>query len=462
MNDNNVFENDQTTDSSEKDNLQVSNDTTYVQTSEQIIDNTIYTVENSNESTTTTSDANNIEVVDDVPKKKSNVGLCVGLVLVAVIIIGGLSFGTRYLVQQKNKDKINISTASEEKTDTKIKSESKDVTETKVNNGSTVADIVDNVMPSIVSIACTVSQEYSFFGRSYSEDAEGSGSGIIIGQNDKQVYIATNNHVIDGANTVIITFNDEEDVEAEIKGTDSSNDLAVVAVDISDMKESTKKAIKVASLGKSENCKVGEMAVAIGNALGYGQSVTVGVISALNREISSEDYTMSLIQTDAAINPGNSGGALLNSKGEVIGINSVKYVSEDTEGMGYAIPITEAIEILNDLMNYEEIPEKEKAYLGIIGYDIDKTFSQRSNIPEGVYIQEISKDAPATKSGLKVGDVIVKFDGKKVATMENLQNIMKNKKGGDKVEVVVMRATDGQYKEKAITVTFGARGDYVR
>lgn len=485
MNDNNVFENDELTSEEPKkdeikevlteetevneelmkENIPMEKevgDSTYVQTSEQIIDNTVYTVENGNQNPDKVVQSENLQE----PKKKNNIGLCVGLIVLAILIIGALSLGTKYLVQKKNNENIKISTASDENKDAKVKTEEKQVKdneteEVKTNSGSTVADIVDNVMPSIVSIACTVSQEYSFFGRSYSEDAQGSGSGIIIGQNDKQVYIATNNHVIDGANTVIITFNDEEDVKAEIKGTDSSNDLAVVAVDIADLKDSTKRAIKVASLGKSENCKVGEMAVAIGNALGYGQSVTVGVISALNREISSEDYTMSLIQTDAAINPGNSGGALLNSKGEVIGINSVKYVSEDTEGMGYAIPITEAIEILNDLMNYEEIPERERAYLGIIGYDIDKTFSQRSNIPEGVYIQEISDKAPAAKSGLKVGDVIVKFDGKKVATMENLQNIMKNKKGGDKVEVVVMRASNGQYGEKTITVTFGARGEYV-
>lgn len=401
----------------------------------------------------------NSNVASPYAKRKSNVGVCVAMIAGAVLIIGGMCFGTKYLVDQKQSNNVSI-TARPTESLKQTEDDSSNVSQTSTNKGETIADVVENVMPSIVSISCTVSQQYNFFGRSYSEDAEGSGSGIIIGQNDKQVLIATNNHVIDGASTVVITFNDEEEVKAEIKGTDSSNDLAVVAVDISDMKESTKKAIKVASLGKSENCKVGETAVAIGNALGYGQSVTVGVISALNREVSSEDYTMSLIQTDAAINPGNSGGALINAKGEVIGINSVKYVSEDTEGMGYAIPITEAISILNDLMNYEEIPEAERAYLGIIGYDIDETFSQRSNVPQGVYIQKVSSKSPATKAGLKVGDVIVKFAGKKVATMENIQNIMKNKKGGEKAEVVVKRAVNGQYEEKTITVTFGARGDY--
>lgn len=330
------------------------------------------------------------------------------------------------------------------------------------SDDNTVADIVDNVMPSIVSISCTVSQEFNFFGKNYSEDAEGSGSGIIIGQNDKEVLIATNNHVIEGASKVMITFNDGEDVEAEIKGTDSSNDLAVVSVDIDNLKSKTKENIKIATLGKSEKCKVGEMAIAIGNALGYGQSVTVGVISALNREVSAEDYTMSLIQTDAAINPGNSGGALLNSKGEVIGINSVKYVSEDTEGMGYAIPITEAVDILNGLINYEKIPEAKRAYLGIVGYDIDETFSKRSNIPEGIYIQKISGKSPAEEAGMKVGDVIVEFGGKKVSTMENIQSIMKNKKSGDKVDIKVKQAVDGKYVDKTYTVTFGARGDFVK
>ena len=400
-------------------------------------------------------------VASPYAERKSNKGLCIALIACAALIIGLMSIGTSVLVKNKKNDEVSITARpTDSLKQTEATASTDTATQTSSNKGETVADIVENVMPSIVSISCTVQQQYNFFGRDYSEDAEGSGSGIIIGQNDKQVLIATNNHVVEGASTVMITFNDEQEVKAEIKGTDSSNDLAVVAVNISDMKDSTKKTIKVASLGKSENCKVGEKAIAIGNALGYGQSVTVGVISALNREVSSEDYTMSLIQTDAAINPGNSGGALLNSKGEVIGINSVKYVSEDTEGMGYAIPITDAISVLNDLMNYEEIPEAERAYLGIIGYDIDSTFSQRSNIPVGVYIQKVSKNAPATKAGLKVGDVIVKFAGKKVTTMENIQSILKNKKSGDKAEVVVKRAKNGQYEEKKVVVTFGARGDY--
>ena len=399
-------------------------------------------------------------VASPYAERKSNKGLCIALIACAALIIVGMSIGTSVLVKNKKNDEVSITARPTESLKQTESTASTDTATQTSNKGETVADIVENVMPSIVSISCTVQQQYNFFGRNYSEDAEGSGSGIIIGQNDKQVLIATNNHVIEGASTVMITFNDEQEVKAEIKGADSSNDLAVVAVDISDMKDSTKKAIKVASLGKSENCKVGEKAIAIGNALGYGQSVTVGVISALNREVSSEDYTMSLIQTDAAINPGNSGGALLNSKGEVIGINSVKYVSEDTEGMGYAIPITDAITVLNDLMNYEEIPEAERAYLGIVGYDIDSTFSQRSNIPVGIYIQKISKNSPATKAGLKVGDVIVKFAGKKVTTMENIQSILKNKKSGDKAEVVIKRAKNGQYVEKKVVVTFGARGDY--
>ena len=249
-------------------------------------------------------------VASPYAERKSNKGLCIALIACAALIIGLMSIGTSDVVKNKKNDEVSITARpTDSLKQTEATASTDTATQTSSNKGETVADIVENVMPSIVSISCTVQQQYNFFGRDYSEDAEGSGSGIIIGQNDKQVLIATNNHVIEGASTVMITFNDEQEVKAEIKGADSSNDLAVVAVNISDMKDSTKKTIKVASLGKSENCKVGEKAIAIGNALGYGQSVTVGVISALNREVSSEDYTMSLIQTDAAINPCNSGGA---------------------------------------------------------------------------------------------------------------------------------------------------------
>ena len=439
----------------------------YTLSRDDIVENTEVIKNDEDLASTVHLDSENDGQVVQKTKSKNYIAISFALVAMAAVIIVGFIWATGKLVSDKKSAVIGTNTSStkNEPKATVMDNTSKDdgnTTEVSTNTDTTVADIVDNVMPSIVSISCTVEQEFNFFGRSYSEDAEGSGSGIIIGQNDKQVLIATNNHVIDGASTVSITFNDGEEVKAEIKGTDSSNDLAVVSVDVDKLKESTKESIKIASIGKSENCKVGEVAIAIGNALGYGQSVTVGVISAVNRAVATEDYNMELIQTDAAINPGNSGGALLNSKGEVIGINSVKYVSEDTEGMGYAIPITEAVSILNELMNYEEIPESERAYLGIVGYDIDETFSQRSNVPVGVYIQQISDKSPAQKAGMKVGDVIVEFAGKKVKTMENIQNIMKNKRSGEKVEVKVKQASNGTYKDKTYTVTFGARSLFMK
>ena len=417
------------------------------------------------------SENSEVKLNDEIKENKKNnnyIKYSFGLVGVAAVIIACIVSFTMNMSDKKNNTLIGESAYKTEKPKATIyqndskNNKDKDVAEVATTDGETVADIVDNVMPAIVSIACTVEQQFNFFGSTFSEDSEGSGSGIIIGQNDKQVLIATNNHVIEGASTVMITFNDGKEVKAEIKGTDSSNDLAVVSVNIDDLDKDTKAAIKIASIGKSADCKVGEVAIAIGNALGYGQSVTVGVISALNRSVATEDYNMELIQTDAAINPGNSGGALLNSKGEVIGINSVKYVSEDTEGMGYAIPITEAVEILNELMNYEEIPESQRAYLGIVGIDIDDSIAARSNLPKGVFVQEISKGSPAQECGMKTGDIIIEFAGKKVSTMENIQNIMKNKRSGEKAEVKVMQATDGRYKEKTYTVTFGARSKFFK
>ncbi|MCR5609939.1 MAG: trypsin-like peptidase domain-containing protein [Lachnospiraceae bacterium] len=329
------------------------------------------------------------------------------------------------------------------------------------NDGESVADVVENVMPAIVKINCTVvSTTMDFFGRSYEEEAEGSGSGIIIGQNDSQILVATNNHVVDDAKTVKVVFCDESEVDAEVKGTDSYADLAVVAIKTSKVNKETLAKIKIASLGNSDDAKVGQMAIAIGNALGYGQSVTVGVISALDRSIDVEDSSMSLIQTDAAINPGNSGGALINAKGEVIGINSVKYVSEDTEGMGYAIPISKAIPIINELMNYEEIADSEKGYLGIKGQDIDEESAKRYNAVPGIAVSKVSEGSPADEAGLLRGDIITKFDGRDVKTMQQLQELLSKRKAGYTCEIVINRRSGEEYKEKTIEVTLGARADY--
>lgn len=334
-------------------------------------------------------------------------------------------------------------------------------TDSSTSSGTTdVSQVVENVMPSIVSIDCTSTvQQQDMFGRVYNQEATGSGSGIIIGQNDKEVLIVTNNHVVSGASTVEVSFSDDSKATAEIKGTDSGADLAVISVPLSSLTEETKNTIRVATLGDSDNVKVGEMAIAIGNALGYGQSVTVGYISAKDREVATEDYTMKLLQTDAAINPGNSGGALLDAQGRVIGINSVKYASEEVESMGYAIPITYAVPIINDLMSKEDIPEEEQAYLGITGQDVTDTISERYGMPIGVYVGQVSEQSPASEGGLQSGDVITSFNNREVKTMTQLQELLSNRKAGETVEVIVNRLVDGSYQEKTLSIKLGSKSE---
>lgn len=336
-----------------------------------------------------------------------------------------------------------------------------------------VSGVVKNVMPSVVAITSTqlVQSGYSgslydyYFGNGNSnnnqyEEQTGAGSGIIIGQNDTELLVVTNNHVVEGADSLQVQFIDGETVDAAIKGTDSEKDLAVVAVKLSDIKKSTLEQIKVATLGDSDKLEVGEGTIAIGNALGYGQSVTGGYISALNRQVQLTDKTMTLIQTDAAINPGNSGGALLNSKGELIGINTVKYSSEDVEGMGYAIPINTAKPIINKLIKNEATSESEQAYLGVSGQTIDSSMASQFDMPSGVYVQQVIKSSPAQKAGISAGDVIVSFNGSNVSTMDGLKEKISNLKAGKKVKVVVKRQNQmGTYEKKTLTVTLGKKSD---
>ncbi|MDO4554126.1 MAG: trypsin-like peptidase domain-containing protein, partial [Lachnospiraceae bacterium] len=325
-----------------------------------------------------------------------------------------------------------------------------------------VSEVVANVMPSIVSITSVVEQQvnYGFWGQSGTEETEGAGSGIIIGQNDNELLIVTNYHVIEDAKSLSVGFCDSSEAAATIKGTDSDADLAVVSVPMSDLKADTKSSIKVATLGSSSALTVGEQAIAIGNALGYGQSVTVGYISALDREVALTDKTMTLLQTDAAINPGNSGGALLNMKGEVIGINSVKYSDTTVEGMGYAIPIDTASPIIESLMNQEAIPESEQAYLGITGSDVTETYSQQLNLPTGVYVQSVQTGSAAEQGGIYAGDVITKFEGNEISSMESLTNKLSNKKAGDEVTITIQRMNQqGDYEEHELKITLGAKSD---
>ena len=316
-------------------------------------------------------------------------------------------------------------------------------------------------MPSIVSITGkfeTTSQ--SWFGQTQSSESEGVGSGIIIGKKDGKILIATNNHVVADAKSLSVGFVDGKSASATIRGTDSDADLAVVEVNTKDMKASTLKKIAVITLGDSSKLKTGERAIAIGNALGYGQSVTGGYISALNRQVQLTDKTMTLIQTDAAINPGNSGGALLNSKGELIGINTVKYSSEDVEGMGYAIPINTAKPIINKLIKNEATSESEQAYLGVSGQTIDSSMASQFDMPSGVYVQQVIKSSPAQKAGISAGDVIVSIDGSNVSTMDGLKEKISNLKAGKKVKIVVKRQNQmGTYEKKTLTVTLGKKSD---
>ncbi|MCR5530821.1 MAG: trypsin-like peptidase domain-containing protein [Lachnospiraceae bacterium] len=338
---------------------------------------------------------------------------------------------------------------------------SKDVGETSVS-AVDVSAVAESAMPSVVAINNYSKQTYSYFFYDYESDEvvlAGSGSGIIIGQNDKEVLIVTNFHVVDGAERLSVQFVDGTTADAAVKGSASSSDLAVLAVKFEDLSDSTVEAIRVARLGSSDDVKVGEIAIAVGNALGYGQSVTVGYISAKERKITIDKMTYTLIQTDAAINPGNSGGALLNKNGEVIGINSAKYEDYKVEGMGFAIPISNILSLINELSNREEIKEEERAYLGIErGTDItDDMYAERFNIPKGLYVNAVAKGSAAEKAGIRQGDIIVRMDSAIIYGMSDLQEFLSYTKAGTEVEIVLYRSNQGVYEEMTINVTLDKR-----
>lgn len=328
---------------------------------------------------------------------------------------------------------------------------------------SDVSKIAQNAMPSVVSITnISIQQVQSFFGGVREQEIPSAGSGIIISQNETELLILTNNHVVEGSDTLTVSFIDEESVEAAIKGTDASRDIAVVAVKLEDIKESTMEAIAVATLGDSTKLQVGEPAIAIGNALGYGQSVTTGIVSATKRML--EGFDSELIQTDAAINPGNSGGALLNARGEVIGINTIKVASSGmnnvgVEGMGYAIPISDASDIIKDLMNRKtrtKVADDEKGYLGIQGVDVTSDSAEMYNMPTGVYISSVIKGGGASRAGLSKGSVITALEGTAIDGMTTLQEQLQYYRAGETVKVTVqIPQKDGEYKEEIVEVTLG-------
>jgi serine protease Do len=324
--------------------------------------------------------------------------------------------------------------------------------------------VVDLVMPSIVSVYNDFTQEVqTFYGQTYTRQGESTGSGIIIGKTDSELLIVTNNHVVEGADNLRVLFIDQETCNAEIKGTDPSNDLAVIAVPLESIKDTTQGQIKVATLGNSDNLKIGEDVIAIGNALGYGQSVTTGIVSANNREISDETITGTFIQTDAAINPGNSGGALVNINGNVIGINSSKIGGDTVEGMGFAIPITRAIPIIEELMNREtlsKVDEAEQGTIGISGATVTSDVSKAYNMPVGVYVAQILENggAATSNSDLREGDIITAINGQSISSMEELQKMLQYYKAGTEVTLTVQRQDgQGSYAEAEVKVTLGTR-----
>ena len=326
---------------------------------------------------------------------------------------------------------------------------------------SDVATIAKNAMPSIVSITnMSVQEVQSFFGGTQQQESTSVGSGIIIGQTDSELLILTNNHVVEGNEKLTVSFVDNESVEANVKGTDSTKDLAVVAVKISDVKDSTMDEIAVATMGDSSKLEVGEQVVAIGNALGYGQSVTSGIVSATERTLDGYEGG-TLIQTDAAIIPGNSGGALLNSNGEVIGINTAKVATDSVEGMGYAIPISDASDTIQNLMNQEtktKVSEAEQGYLGIQGVDVSDESAKMYNMPTGVYISDVVKNGGAQQAGLTKGSVITGLEGTTISDMNSLKEQLQYYRVGDKVKVTVqVPGNNGEYTEKTVEVTLGSK-----
>ena len=414
-------------------------------------------------------------------KKAASISLC-------AVLAGGLAAGTytgvNYLtgyeqsVQAASKEQITLLKSDKESDDSDSKEEST------AKGSLDVSDIVEETMPSIVSITTKSVEEvqsyYGMFGQygAYSpeqREVQGSGSGIIIGKNDTELLIATNYHVVEGADTLSVGFCDSTACEAKVKGYDSEKDLAVVAVSLDDIDSDTMDAISIATIGNSDNLKVGEQVVAIGNALGYGQSVTTGIVSAVNRTLSSDSSdtqdsnsssddssSATYIQTDAAINPGNSGGALLNMNGEVIGINSAKLASTEVEGMGYAIPISRVSDIIDNLMNQTtrtKVDSDKQGTIGIKGINVTSDVQEKYNLPEGIYVSEVTSGSAAEKAGITSGSVITKFDGKSVTDIESLQDLLQYYEAGETVELTLQVPDGDSYKEKTVSITLGSKSD---
>lgn len=405
----------------------------------------------------------------------SNFGIklakCASIALVFGLVAGTAFEGSSYVAgsllgTDKKEAEVSAGQAEEKEVFTIEDSAKKTapVTADPANTGDGVSAIVEECMPSIVAITnLSQKQLQNWFGQVQSYEVPSAGSGILVSEDEDSLYIATNNHVIEDATTLTIRFCDDTTASAEIKGTDPSMDLAVVQVKKADVNADTLSAIKVATLGDSEKIKVGSQAIAIGNALGYGQSVTVGYISALEREVTTQDesngksYTNNLIQTDAAINPGNSGGALLNNSGEVIGINSAKYNDTSVEGMGFAIPSNEAKLVIEDLITRKEVSEENAAYLGIRPEDVTAMIAEAYNMPLGVFVREVFRGTAADQYGIKAGDIITEIDGRDIQSSEVLLQRLSYYEAGTEVEVVVQRPSQNGYEEVKLSVVLGKK-----
>ena len=399
-------------------------------------------------------DIKDAEIIEEKKKGKSkSLRLIIGIFVILIGVAVLVSLNNMGLLKI---DKINLPTG---------KKAELNYTETssKIKEGiyiTDVSEVVEEVMPSIVAITSKTLVKNGNFGPSFfgeEQYSEGAGSGIIVSKNETELLILTNNHVIEGAEELSVQFVNEKSVDAKVKGTSERRDVAVISVKLSDLDNATIESIKIATLGNSSELKVGNGIIAIGNALGYGQSVTTGVVSAVNREVTIDNITTKMIQIDAAINGGNSGGALLNSKGEVVGINSAKYssggssTSASIEGMGFAIPISDVKDLITSLMNGEE--DKSDATMGIEGYMITEEQASAYNMPMGFYISKIVENSGADKANLEIGNIITEIEGKKVENFSDLKNVIYDKKKGDKVKIKVSYTSGRKYKEKEVEVT---------
>lgn len=421
------------------------------------------------------------------PKNSKKLAKKIGAITLSAVLFGSVAAGSFQAVNyfspvskttnsSSQTSKSNSSSASLLKTTT---------TSDSSNKGSLdVSDITTSAMPSIVAITNKSVQEvqdyFSQFGfggqgQPQTQETESQGSGIIIGKNDSELLMVTNNHVVEGADTLSVCFIDNQVYEANVKGTDAENDLAVIAVPLDSISDDTMSQIAVASIGDSDSLKVGEQVVAIGNALGYGQSVTTGIVSAVNRALSNnssdtqdsnsssdDSSSATYIQTDAAINPGNSGGALLNMNGEVIGINSAKLASTEVEGMGYAIPISRVSDIIDNLMNQTtrtKVDSDKQGTIGIKGINVTSDVQEKYNLPEGIYVSEVTSGSAAEKAGITSGSVITKFDGKSVTDIESLQDLLQYYKAGETVELTLQVPDSDSYKEKTVSISLGSKSD---